>query len=91
MKYYYDINDQPPKKVMKNLPDWARWVAQDEDGMWFGYIEEPWAEPDGIWIDGCCHSSLATTKPPKNWIQELYKVDYEEDHIKSMEKAGVLS
>lgn len=23
------------------LPDWANWIAQDEDGRWFVYDQEP--------------------------------------------------
>ena len=26
---------------LTELPDWVKWLAQDEDGAWWGYSVEP--------------------------------------------------
>lgn len=32
------------------VPEWARFVARDEDGSWFAYEERPKFDPDdGMW------------------------------------------
>jgi hypothetical protein len=43
------------KPEWKNAPDWAQWLAQDEDGEWWWYELEPkqactdaWSEWEGL-------------------------------------------
>jgi len=36
------------KPSWENAPDWAQWLAQDEDGSWWWYGAKPeWS--DGFW------------------------------------------
>ncbi|HEY5602874.1 MAG TPA: hypothetical protein VIM41_07200 [Gammaproteobacteria bacterium] len=45
-----------------DLPDWARWVAQDADGVWRGYACEPLQRDHG-WYEneiGLYQKPLAT-------------------------------
>lgn len=28
-------------RTINHLPEWIRWVAQDQDGTWWGYSVEP--------------------------------------------------
>ena len=45
------------KPEWRNAPDWAEWMAQDEDGQWGWYENEPplgswsWIWEGGEWAD----------------------------------------
>jgi len=53
------------------IPDWANYVAQDEDGHWFSYSSFPNKASDH-WLprkgEKTCHMV------PKDWTKEVYEV-----------------
>lgn len=62
------------------VPDWAKWVAQDADGDWFFYETKPFIHGEdlewgGVWEAGG-HDALAVLgfQPSANWRDELYEV-----------------
>ncbi len=54
------------------IPDWVNWIAQDADGMWYGYAVPP-IKRDDDW-DSVSMVDLARGPIPKDWTQELYEV-----------------
>lgn len=38
------------KPDWKDAPEWANWMAMDEDGEWFWYEHRPITWGDGVWI-----------------------------------------
>ncbi len=68
----------------KDVPDWCRWIAVDEDGACFAYEKKPvkvkgdyggYWNGDGITDGDQLH--LYKGEPPKNWKDELYTWGYE--------------
>jgi len=61
--------------VDMNIPDWAEFIAQDEDGQWWAYETEPnlshisWYENEVGRI-----AKLAKTGANKNWKESLKKI-----------------
>ena len=56
--------------------DWINWIAQDEDGGWYGYEEEPTLRAK-FWntanvVDDTIQ--LAHCSPPKDFTRELYEI-----------------
>lgn len=57
------------------VPDWVKWVAQDEDGTWVAYEIKPhstsiyWHVPIGQW------ESLFNGHPNPNWRETLREVE----------------
>lgn len=67
MTYYIDIEGQ---KV--EVPKWARWLTQDEDGAWFVHSTKPQLGKYGpYWRGGhsCRRIGLV-----KNWKSQLYEI-----------------
>ncbi len=59
------------------IPDWVNWIAQDGDGEWYGYDEEPFSQyVMGRYYWGTAKEMifLAVDFPPKNAIEELYEI-----------------
>ena len=59
----------------KILPDWARWIAMDEDGSWWCYEAEPHQHDRG-WYEnevGRCEK-LWGREPVKNWRTSLQRL-----------------
>lgn len=56
-------------------PDWVHWIAQDEDGRWWGYSIEPLQHDHG-WYENEVGSYILVLKeePNKQWKQSLQKV-----------------
>lgn len=60
-------------KVEIEIPEWANWMAQDEDGKWYCFVNKP--KPRGvIWNDGGFALMLYRGKPSPDWREELYKI-----------------
>ena len=57
------------------LPAWVRWVAQDADGCWWGYEQEP-NQGDRGWYENEVGRSIRLEKDPPNpgWHTEIYKL-----------------
>lgn len=61
--------------MKQNIPDWIQWIAQDEDGQWWGYEVEP-NESDRGWYEnevGRC-LKLEKESPNVDWRLSLRKV-----------------
>ncbi len=57
------------------FPDWVNWIAQDEDGHWWGYSVEPLQHDHG-WYENEVGNYILLTKeaPNKHWKQSLQKI-----------------
>jgi len=54
------------KPSWDDAPEWANWLAQDEDGSWWWYGAKPEWNPDGFWWAGRSETVLflrASNKP----------------------------
>jgi len=58
-----------------NLPDWVRWIAQDEDGAWWAYECEPLQHDKG-WYENEVGRQLKLLSMDANpeWEATLKKV-----------------
>jgi len=59
------------------FPEWARWVAMDEDGLWWCYEAEPHMHDKG-WYENEVGRSKKIILPNltgKSWQQSLEKVN----------------
>jgi hypothetical protein len=56
------------------IPDWVNWVAQDEDGTWWGYSVEPLQQHRG-WYENEVgrHIKLGVDTPNPHWQNTLKK------------------
>lgn len=65
-----------PESAVKNLPDWVRYIAQDEDGQWWGYEAEPNRSHIG-WYENEVGRIYKMAKLPANpgWISTLIRVN----------------
>lgn len=59
-------------------PEWVMWMAQDKDGAWFGYDNEPdclvseWGKIGASVFDNCGRCILLERGDPSNkWRQTL--------------------
>lgn len=60
-------------QIPSEVPDWVNWIAQDEDGDWYGYGNKPQNVSYGAWGAG----KGGTTKlsfQNSNWKDTLRKV-----------------
>jgi hypothetical protein len=57
------------------LPPWARWVAQDADGTWWDYEQEP-NEGNISWYENEVGDSVRLQKslPDGDWRRTLTKI-----------------
>ena len=61
---------------MKALPDWAAWLAQDADGVWWVYEAEP-NQHDIGWYENEVGRYLRVGKgePRPDWQNSLRRVE----------------
>ena len=55
------------------VPDWARWVAQDENGTWGVYDCEPTRCTDS-WMGNGRYLLFVGSEPNPNWRETLREV-----------------
>jgi hypothetical protein len=57
-----------------SLPDWVQWLAQDADGVWWGYEAEP-LQFDRGWYENELgrRIRILAGKPDTDWRQTLRK------------------
>lgn len=57
------------------IPDWVCWIAQDEDGVWWGYQVEPNLSHLS-WYENEVGNSVRLGKTDKNpeWVSTLKRV-----------------
>lgn len=61
------------KPDWKGSPEWAEWLAQDEDGQWGWYEDKPvLGDWSWIWDGGDWKEALAGDRAD-NWIDTLEK------------------
>jgi len=59
-----------------NYPDWANWIAQDQDGTWWVYEVEPLQHHKGWYENEVGRSrKICNDKTSKNWRLTLQRVD----------------
>ena len=66
------------KLVETEVPDWAEWMAQNLDGVWFSYDRKPVAYPNvDYWVvhDGVMVKCGASGKPNPKWRTTLHKLE----------------
>ena len=58
------------------LPAWARWLAQDEDGVWWAYEAEPNQQHNG-WYENEVGRIRRLTRDarPDDWRTCLIRID----------------
>lgn len=58
-----------------HYPAWVNWVAQDENGSWWGFSVEPLQYDQG-WYENEVGSYilLKKTEPNKNWQHSLHRI-----------------
>jgi hypothetical protein len=65
------------KKILSSelqtaIPDWAQWLAQDEDGTWWAYEAEPNQQHNGWYENEVGRiQRLGKTAPPADWQTTL--------------------
>ena len=58
------------------IPDWADWIAQDEDGTWWAYEAEPNQQHNGWYENEVGRiQRLLKAGPPQDWRLMLVRVD----------------
>ena len=57
------------------VPEWTRYLAQDNNGEWKAFDAEPMPECSW-WRCGtpCKWLTICKGEPPEDWTQELYEV-----------------
>lgn len=65
--------DSPPI----NYPAWVNWIAQDENGNWWGFSVEP-LEYDHGWYENEVgeYALLGKGKPNRQWTRSLKRVTH---------------
>jgi len=58
-----------------NIPNWVNWIAQDEDGAWWGYQVEPLQQHIG-WYENEVgqHVKLTVADNNPDWQSTLKKI-----------------
>lgn len=66
----------PPELRGAPIPDWARWLAQDEDGAWWAYEAEPNQQHNG-WYENEVGRirRLGRGEPPVDWRNCLIRLE----------------
>lgn len=67
-------NDLP---LTTNLPPWVKWLAQDEDGAWWGYSVEPLEYSRG-WYENevGLRQKIKQSCTNPDWRNSLIKIEF---------------
>jgi hypothetical protein len=58
-----------------NMPRWVNWIAQDSDGVWWGYSVEPLRNDKG-WYENEVGEYVRLGKSPlTDWQRSLARID----------------
>lgn len=69
------VSSLPAELAGADIPAWAEWIAQDEDGAWWAYEAEPNQQHNG-WYEnevGRIHK-LGRGEPPADWRDGLIRI-----------------
>jgi hypothetical protein len=59
-----------------DLPAWAEWLAQDEDGVWWAYEAEPNQQHNGWYENEVGRiQHLVRSAAPANWRTQLVRIE----------------
>jgi len=64
------------KTVETEVPDWAKWMAKDQDGSWYVYERQPKMHDGGFW-HARGKALVAGEGDPcddDTWKDELYRI-----------------
>lgn len=62
------------KPSWDDAPEWAQWLAMDEDGRWWWYEEKPLPQKDYFyWLGGKMEESLPVLDRSMPWDESLEK------------------
>ena len=66
----------PPKPEQTILPDWVNWLAQDADGVWWGFEATPNEQHNG-WYENEVgrYVRLQQDAPNENWQDSLRRIE----------------
>jgi hypothetical protein len=70
-----DLPQWPAELAGIYLPDWAEWLAQDEDGTWRAYEAEPNQQHNGWYENEVGRiQRLLKSAPPEDWRCRLVRI-----------------
>ncbi len=69
-----DIDSGRVNKHMKELPDWARWIAMDADGACWCYEAEPHRHDRGWYENEVGRSQRIERQPVDDWEASLERL-----------------
>ncbi len=58
------------KPDWKSAPKWAKWLAQDANGIWYWYEEQPQVLGNSSWFSSGGNNEAAAT-PSSEWRESL--------------------
>jgi len=65
----------PTPAILAVIPDWAAWIAQDEDGTWWAYEAHPNQQHHGWYENEVGRiQRLGQTAAPPDWQATLRRV-----------------
>jgi len=69
------INLAKPSIFDLETPNWANWLAQDQDGTWWAYEVEPLKFHKG-WYENEVgrYKKIRVDSPAINWKEQLFKI-----------------
>ena len=58
-----------------DLPEWIAWIAQDKNGVWWGFEQEP-NEGHDFWYENEVgrYLKITTTEPNTDWRNTLLRI-----------------
>ena len=61
--------------LVSTIPSWVNWLAQDEDGSWWGYSVEPLQQVHG-WYENEVgqYTRLGQGPAQPDWREQLYNI-----------------
>lgn len=65
------LKSQQQKPSWDDAPEWANWLAQNEDGTWFWFEEKPVIPTDGFFTNGRNNLRSEPVFSNTNWQQTL--------------------
>ena len=61
-------------KPTVDMPDWVQWVAQDSNGVWWGYSVEPLRNENGWYENEVGEYIRLSVSDASAWQQSLIKI-----------------
>ena len=72
MRSMLSVEKSLPANLLAMIPDWAEWIAQDEDGTWWAYEAHPNQQHHGWYENEVGRiQRLGQTDQPQDWQRTL--------------------